>query len=246
MISESLYIPRRESEFPPTNHKLVWTIYYLETESGESVGMAANAITLFRLFLTFTVIAIFRQNRYLDIACIVTILIIFILDSVDGIVARKRNETSTFGAVFDIAADRIIECVFWIYFAAIELDLIPFWMPIAVVTRGFLTDSVRGIALQDGKAPFEMMTIPWARALTSSRTSRALYGIVKVLVFLFLPTVYVLKKYYVTLLENISPNIPIIDIFTLITLIIAYITVALCLIRGFPVLVDGWKYIKSP
>ena len=117
--------------------------------------MAANAITLFRLFLTFIVIGLFRRNVYIDIACIVTILIIFILDSVDGIVARKQNQTSTFGAVFDIAADRIVENVFWIYFAVID-DRISFWLPIAVAARGFLTDGVRSIALTEGKTAFEM------------------------------------------------------------------------------------------
>lgn len=205
--------------------------------------MAANIITLFRLFLTFLVIAFFRLHPYIDIVCIVTIFSIFILDSVDGIVARKRNETSTFGAVFDIAADRIIECVFWIFFAVI--DLIPFWMPIAVVTRGFLTDSMRSIALQDGKTPFEMMTIPWTRALTSSRISRAFSGISKVLTFLFLPTTHLLKENYTDVLKSTFPNIPILDIFMLASIIIAYIAVALCLIRGVPVLVEGWKYIKA-
>lgn len=199
--------------------------------------MAANGITLFRLFLTFIVIAVFNRDWHIiNIACIVTILIIFVLDYVDGIVARKRNETSDFGAVFDIAADRIIENIFWVYFSAI--GMIPFWMPIAVLTRGFLTDSVRSMALQDGKTPFEMMSIPWARALTSSRFSRAFYGIIKMLTFIFLPTLNVLRDLY-------PANTQTVDTFSLVTMIIAYVTVAICLIRGFPVLIDGWKYIKA-
>ncbi|MDE0481404.1 MAG: CDP-alcohol phosphatidyltransferase family protein [Candidatus Poribacteria bacterium] len=204
--------------------------------------MTANAITLFRLFLTFTVIAIFRRHPYIDIACIVTILIIFILDSVDGIVARKHNQTSKFGAVFDIAADRIVENVFWIYFAFI-IDFIPYWMPIVVVTRGILTDGIRGFALTDGKTPFEMMSAAWTRALTSSRFSRGLYGLAKTLVFIFLPIVDFLSR------ENTTLNIPfinttVIDTFSLVSVITAYVAVAMCLIRGFPVLIDGWQYIK--
>lgn len=199
--------------------------------------MTANAITLFRLFLTFMVVAIFGWHTYIDIACIVTILIIFILDSVDGIVARKHNQTSTFGAVFDIAADRIVENVFWIYFAYISEGFIPWWMPIVVVTRGILTDGIRGIALTDGKTPFEMMTIPWTRALTSSRISRALSGLSKILSFTFLPAMYVFK--------DMQLNASFLKIFSTTTLIIATIAVAINLIRGVPVLVDGWKYIKN-
>ena len=110
-------------------------------------------------------------------------------------------------------------------------------MPIAVVTRGILTDGIRGIALTDGKTPFEMMTIPWTRALTSSRFSRFLSGLSKVLVFTFLPALPVLK--------NTALNITIINTLETTCLIIAYIAVSICLIRGFPVLVDGWKYIKG-
>ena len=197
--------------------------------------MSANAITLFRLFLTFIVLGIYGQNIYLNIACVVAIFIIFLLDTVDGIVARKLGETSTFGAVFDIAADRVVENVFWIYFAVI--DLIPVWMPIAVVSRGFLIDGIRSIALTDGKTAFEMMTIPWTRALTSSRFSRFLYGFTKVVAFLFLATV--------PILEESQLDSSIISIFSTTTYVIALIAVVMCLIRGFPVLIDGWKYVKD-
>ena len=197
--------------------------------------MTANAITVYRLILTFIVLAVFGTNTYISIACIFTILIIFIMDSVDGIVARKKNQTSTFGAVFDIVADRIVENVFWIYFAYI--GLVPIWMPIVVVTRGLLTDGVRSIALTEGKAPFEMMTIPWAQALTSSRISRSVYGIAKTVAFLLLPTVYVLQDTY--------PNNPITDYSALASLILAYIAVVMCLIRGIPVLIDGWRYVMK-
>ena len=197
--------------------------------------MTANAITIYRLILTFIVLAVFGTNTYISIACIFTILIIFIMDSVDGIVARKKNQTSTFGAVFDIVADRIVENVFWIYFAYI--GLVPIWMPIVVVTRGLLTDGVRSIALTEGKAPFEMMTIPWAQALTSSRISRSVYGIAKTVAFLLLPTVYVLQDTY--------PNNPITDYSALASLILAYIAVVMCLIRGIPVLIEGWRYVMK-
>ena len=198
--------------------------------------MAANAITLLRLLITFVVITVFNIHPYIDILCIGIIIIIFYLDSVDGKVARKRHETSAFGAVFDTTADRIVEIVFWIYFSVVA-NIIPFWMPIIVITRGLLTDSVRSMAMQDNKTPFEMMTIPWTRALTSSRFSRGFYGGIKLLTFVLLPTLSFLRQYH--------PSTHILPTFSVITVIFAYTTVAVCLIRGFPVFVDGWKYIKA-
>ena len=49
--------------------------------------MLANTITLSRLLLTFVVIVLFKRNPFLNIACLVTIAIIFALDAIDGIVA---------------------------------------------------------------------------------------------------------------------------------------------------------------
>ena len=82
--------------------------------------MLANTITLCRILLTFGVIVLFELNVNLNIACIITIVIIFVLDAVDGTVARIRNETSKFGAIFDVSADRIIENIFWVYFSVTE------------------------------------------------------------------------------------------------------------------------------
>lgn len=72
---------------------------------------------------------------------IATIAIIFALDGVDGYIARRRNETSKLGAVLDTVADRIIENTFWIYFTT--TGHLPLWMPIAVMPRGFITDSLQ-------------------------------------------------------------------------------------------------------
>ncbi len=198
--------------------------------------MTANAITLYRLFLTLIVIIIFGQHFYINIACVAAIALIYILDAVDGIVARRQDKATTFGAVFDIAADRVIENVFWIYFTA--KGYIHVWMPIAVVTRGFLTDGVRSLALTDGKTPFEMMAIPWTRALTSSRISRFFSGFSKALAFTFLAAIPVIKNIF-------SQNDSVVSAFSTTSVVIAIIAVAICLIRGFPVLVDGWKYIKG-
>jgi len=197
--------------------------------------MAANAITFSRVFLTFMVVLSFGQSTYIDIVGTVTIAVIFLLDAIDGYVARKCKQTTAFGAVFDIAADRIIENVFWIYFTV--NDTIHMWMPMAVVTRGFITDGVRSCALIERKTPFEMMAIPWTRALTSSRISRVCSGVSKMIAFLAMAILHALKSNGLHLhsAEKLQPA----------TVILATAAVAICLIRGVPVLIDGRKYIKA-
>ena len=89
--------------------------------------MSANLITLIRLILTFFVVALFNINFYTNVAMFVMIIIIIAMDWLDGLVARKRGEASKFGALFDIAGDRIVENIFWIYFATI--GMVSVWVP---------------------------------------------------------------------------------------------------------------------
>lgn len=167
-------------------------------------------ITLLRLFLTLAVIALFRRHPGLDVALIFTILLIFTLDAIDGIVARKRNETSQLGEILDTLADRIIENTFWIYFAVI--GDIPLWMPIVVMARGFISDALQ--------RTHGYPTHGWTHALTRSRISRAISGITKMLAFTSLASAKVFKN---LLLEEAS-------------LILATLAVGFCLLRGLPFL----------
>ena len=200
--------------------------------------MIANLITLFRLVLVFVVIYLFGVHFYLDILLVGLIGLILFLDAVDGYVARKLDQTSAFGALFDIIGDRIVECIFWVYFAVI--GLIPFWIPAVVIVRGFLTDGLRSAAFAQGKTAFgenTMMNSKWSRALTSSRASRSIYGITKTVAFLYLGGVIAFKN------AGFSPEWVI--GLELVGVIISAVAVAMCIIRGVPVLIDGWKYVKG-
>ena len=170
--------------------------------------MIANTITLCRLLLTFVVIVLFGRHQTLDIGLIVTIAIIFPLDGIDGYIARRRNETSKLGEVLDTVADRIIENTFWIYFST--TGHLPVWMPIAVMSRGFITDSLQRF--------FGYPETGWAHALTRSRISRALSGITKMLAFTSLASTCFLKN------PALAQG----------SLILAAIAVGFCLLRGLP------------
>lgn len=200
--------------------------------------MIANLITLFRLMLVFVVISLFGYHLYLDILLVALIGLILLLDAVDGYVARKLNQTSALGALLDIVGDRIVECVFWVYFAVV--GLVPFWIPVIVIARGFFTDGLRSAAFAQGKTAFgenSMMTSRWTRALTSSRASRSIYGIAKAVAFVYLGGVIAYKK------SGIYPELVV--GLELAGVILSVIAVAMCIIRGLPVLVDGWKYVKG-
>lgn len=170
--------------------------------------MLANAITLSRLLLTFGVIGLFGMHQNLDIALIATIALIIALDALDGYIARKFHKVSKFGEMLDTVADRIVENTFWIYFTA--KGLIPLWMPIAVMSRGYITDVLQ--------RRHGYPKSGWTHALTRSRISRAFSGITKMLAFTSLASVAVFNHPH---LEHGS-------------LILAAIAFGVCFLRGLP------------
>jgi len=207
--------------------------------------MTANLITLIRLGLVFVVVALFNINFYANAAMFALTIMIIVMDWADGYVARKRGSASNFGALFDIAGDRIVENVLWVYFAVVQL--VPFWVPMIVLARGFITDLLRGIALAaEGKTPFgkkTMMNSGWARALVSSRFSRGIYAFSKVLVFCYMAAILTLKSAISEFSLPIQGNV--LNTIIIIGSVLAYITVGMCVIRGLPVIWDGRKYLSS-
>lgn len=138
----------------------------------------ANLITVGRLVLLFGVIWLFYVGnvRVIEL-CMVLVIVVFASDGLDGWVARRRGSTSAFGAVFDIAGDRIVENALWVVFA--DLDLIPIWVPLLVLTRGFLVDGLRSLSYAEGMTAFgeqNMMRSPVTRWLTAGRFMRGFFG----------------------------------------------------------------------
>jgi len=89
--------------------------------------------------------------------------------------------------VFDIAGDRIVENVLWVIFA--DLDLIPVWIPLMVLTRGFMVDGLRSLSYAEGMTAFgeqNMMRSPITQWLTAGRFMRGLFGWAKSAGFVFL------------------------------------------------------------
>lgn len=148
----------------------------------------ANLITIARLILLFVAIAmIYWSSAGVILLAIVLVAIVFAGDGLDGYVARRRKSTSQFGAVFDIAGDRIVENALWVIFA--ELQLIPVWIPLVVLTRGFIVDGLRSISYAEGMTAFgeqNMMRSDFTEWLTAGRFMRTLFGWTKAFGFLFL------------------------------------------------------------
>lgn len=205
----------------------------------------ANLITLGRVALLFVSIGLLYSGAYaLALLATALLLVVFASDALDGIVARRRGSTSVFGAVFDIAGDRVVENALWIVFA--DLGAIGVWAPLLVMTRGFLVDGVRSVALGVGRTPFGETTMQRSRLtrfLAASRFMRALYGVAKLVAFTFLAGL-------VTARLGTAARDPLVwlygqDGFLAVGWISVYLTLTLTVIRGLPVLIDAVPYMRA-
>ena len=191
----------------------------------------ANVITLTRLLLIFPLAAmIYWASPGWRWLAPPLLLLIIALDGLDGYVARKRLETSVFGSIFDIAADRVIEYVLWTVLA--HVGLVPMWVALVFIIRGTLVDSIRYAAIAGGETAFGMMRSRVGRFLVASRSMRGLYGGLKAVTFAWLLAQGPLAYFEPALWARWSEAI------ALTTGILVYSTVVLCLLRGVPVLVE--------
>ena len=205
--------------------------------------MTPNLITLGRIILALAVVFIFNLGFYWRLAAVFLTLLVIYLDSLDGFVARKLGQASDFGALFDITGDRIVEHIYLIFYCAV--GLVSFWVPVIIVTRSFLVDTLRSVAFsREGKTPFgrkTMMKTPITRFLTASPFSRTLYTVSKVAAFILLGLIYALQKGFEEGVQWLT-RAEIRDL-SVVTQTLVWIMVVLNLVRGLPVLWDGRYYL---
>ena len=199
----------------------------------------ANLITLSRLAMLLVVVAIaYQPVSPVQLWIWPVLCLVFISDGLDGWVARRRGEESLFGALFDIAVDRIVELTLWIVLA--DLDLIPIWIPIVFVVRGVLVDAIRASQVQaDRRGPFSLLNSPAARWLVAGRFMRGFYASIKACAFAGL---FLIKPLPLGV-EALAPSLT--DLwaflepgFVPLVMTLTYLAVALCVLRGMPVILE--------
>lgn len=197
--------------------------------------MLANWITLARFPLLALCLGILHLGSPpLRAAGAGLLFVGLMLDTLDGVVARKRSETSLMGSVLDIAADRTYELALWVSFA--QLGLIPAAIPLVVLGRTALTDALRSIGVAEGNAPFDQHRGRLGRFLVASSWMRTGYSMTKVVAFCALALAQAFLDFPLQ-----SPARVVAPALLLVGTAAAWAAVLVCLARGVPVIVDGLR-----
>ena len=110
-----------------------------------------NAITLTRIALVvvFTAaVSIADQYSWGYLAALVTFILAACTDWLDGYLARRLNQVTTFGKLIDPLADKIAVSAAFIYLTGV--GLCPVWVTILIISREFLVTGLRQIAQDHG------------------------------------------------------------------------------------------------
>src|SRR4029077_17971825 len=211
---------------------------------GMHMKWTPNKGTLLRVLVGFGAGGLFGRGAWANLAAVGLTVGSIALDALDGHIARARRLTTPVGAQIDILGDRMIENVYFTSFAVV--GMVSVWLPVFFFARGAVTDFLRGLALRAGHSGWganAMLQTWWGRALVASKWSRGLYAAMKCLCFCYLGLELALTRGPVALIGEFAA-----DAQTLISIgaqVLTWARAGFCLVRGLPVLLEGWKYFAD-
>jgi phosphatidylglycerophosphate synthase len=166
------------------------------------------------------------------------LFVLIMLDSLDGMIARRTNTSSLIGSVLDIAADRVYELVLWVVFA--HLGLVSVAIPLIVITRTTVTDALRSVGVREGQPPFRQHRSALGRFIVGSPWMRSIYSVSKIVSFCGL-TVVVALSGYPPGSSAVLAGSRLLEVFR----VTSWVAVVLCVLRGSPVMVGALRRSRA-
>lgn len=203
-----------------------------------------NKVTMLRVAVGFAAVCLFGRGAWPNLLAVALTVTSIALDALDGHLARKKKMATPVGAQLDILGDRMIENVYFTYFAVI--GMVSLWLPILFFARGAATDFIRGLAMKAGHSGWganAMVQTGWGRALVASRWSRGLYAAMKCLCFCYLGLELALTRGPVALVSGLGGDVS--STIRMGAQVLTTATAVFCVVRGLPVLLEGWKYFAG-
>ena len=132
-----------------------------KTSEASVIFNSPNVITLIRILLVPLFVAILlspwpewfgidrvQSYNWKSIVAAIVFVVISCTDWLDGYLARKKNQVTTFGKFIDPLADKILVASALV--ALVELGNLPTWVVLVFLAREFIVSGIRMIAAAEG------------------------------------------------------------------------------------------------
>ncbi|NDO46492.1 CDP-diacylglycerol--glycerol-3-phosphate 3-phosphatidyltransferase [Clostridium sp. MD294] len=128
----------------------------------------ANKLTTLRVVLipVFLIVLLssFLSEPFDRYVAVAIFIVASITDFLDGYIARSRNMVTNFGKFMDPLADKLLVCSALI--AMVELDDLPAWVAIIILSREFAITGFRTLAME---ANIVMAASWWGKIKTTTQ-----------------------------------------------------------------------------
>ena len=112
-----------------------------------------------------------------SLAVALLFVVLSLTDSIDGYLARSRNEVTTFGKFLDPIADKLVVITGLLYL--LEQGMVPTWALVVVIAREFLVSGLRMLVATSGT----VIAASNLGKLKTATTMAAITGLLLVLAF---------------------------------------------------------------
>lgn len=216
------------------------------------MAITPNKVTAGRVLLGAAAIGIYASagskiSAIAGVTALALTIFAIVLDGLDGWLARRLRIATAFGAQFDVLGDRLLENLYFIFFAA--NGQISVWVPVIFFMRGAVTDFLRSVAARgadrNSEAELDEFRRNWMLrsragiAIVASRASRAAYAVMKCVCFCALGLEWTLSRVdtgYWMVRGGVHTG----------TVTIVAATTAFCVLRALPAIWEGRKYFAEP
>ena len=108
-----------------------------------------NALTMLRIVaVPVIVVALLGETPNGDVIAAVVFALAALTDGVDGYIARRRREETTFGTLMDPLADKLLVVAALI--SLVSLDRLAAWVAMVIIARELAVTGLRSLAAEKG------------------------------------------------------------------------------------------------
>lgn len=108
-----------------------------------------NVLTVLRIVLVpVVVVALLEETPNADTIAAVVFAVAAFTDGLDGYIARRRDDVTTFGKLMDPLADKLLIVAALV--SLVALDRLQAWIAMVIIARELAVTGLRAVAVEEG------------------------------------------------------------------------------------------------